>query len=1035
MARPKQKERLEYVDDLTGLHNRRYFREKLLEEKRRADKKGSSFALAMIDLDNFKPINDFYGHLTGDQVLSQVAALLEKTIRPSDILCRYAGDEFVMIFPEIREDDVIRVAERIKENLAQASWTDEKGEPIQPVTCSLGYTFYAEKGRDLEALVGWADQALYTVKRRGGNGHCGEKDIPKKSIGRPLVSTPYIVGRDSESARLRSLLQEAHQEKGRLVLIHGEAGVGKTRLVKELQQILERRGGTALVGGCHEETRAIHYYPFREAFSRFFSEKKEERSLLLKNLPGYSQRELARILPGLTELQPSELDRAPDPFRLFEAVRLLFVTLTKQAKDSLLFIVEDLHWSDGASLDLLQYLARNLKKTGVLLCGTYRTEEAVGQEGSRLLRFAGSLQREGLSEEIALEPLSAESISAMVRLLYPGIKVSRELQDFLYQKTEGNPFFAEELLKFLTEEEVREGLPKIQEVPQSVHAVLQRRIDSLDPGTKEILACGALIGEEFEFEVLQTIQDRSQREILDAVEAGVKTHIVRESFERGEERYRFIHALMADVLYSGIGKVRRRLWHGQAGEALENIYAGRLQQLNGRLVYHFERGEKWEKGLNSALRSARQAKNDYANQEAIHLYRKAREILPRLNRESEEERIAIAEGLGDVYQITGDYEKALEEYRFVEDSARAKGEEKKEADALSTISKIYDLQDNFDEMMAYAEKSYGIYRKTRDQKGLAESLHSIGSVHMNRGDYDEALECYKKSLKIREEIGEKRGAALSLRSIGIVHVNRGDYAEALDYYKRSLNIQKEIGNKRDVGSSLNSIGNVFADQGKYAKALEYYEDTLAIRREIGDRSGIAGTLFNIGRIHSDRGNYGKALKCLGEALKIQREIGNRRHVAMSLNSIGIIHWNHGDYDDALRCYEKALKIQREIGDTPGSTLSLHNIGIIHANRGNYGKALKCYEEALNIQREIGGKRGMAQTLHSIGVVHWSRGDYEQALKCHEESLSTKREIGDRRGVAVSLISIGNIHVNRGDYTEALKCYEEALNIQREIGDK
>ncbi|TET81005.1 GGDEF domain-containing protein, partial [candidate division TA06 bacterium] len=177
MARPKQKERLEYVDDLTGLHNRRYFREKLLEEKRRADKKGSSFALAMIDLDNFKPINDFYGHLTGDQVLSQVAALLEKTIRPSDILCRYAGDEFVMIFPEIREDDVIRVAERIKENLAQASWTDEKGEPIQPVTCSLGYTFYAEKGRDLEALVGWADQALYTVKRRGGNGHCGEKDI------------------------------------------------------------------------------------------------------------------------------------------------------------------------------------------------------------------------------------------------------------------------------------------------------------------------------------------------------------------------------------------------------------------------------------------------------------------------------------------------------------------------------------------------------------------------------------------------------------------------------------------------------------------------------------------------------------------------------------------------------------------------------------------------------------------------------------------------------------------------------------------
>lgn len=1035
MTRPKRKERLEYIDDLTGLHNRRYFRERLIEEKRKADKKGSAFGLAMIDLDNFKPINDLHGHLTGDQVLSQVAGLLKESVRPYDTVCRYAGDEFVLILPEIREDDVIRVAKRIKENLSQASWADDKGEPIQPVTCSLGYSFYSEKERDLDGLLGWADQALYAVKRRGGNGYCGEKDIPSESIRRPLVTAPRLVGRDKESALLRSLVEEVQQEGGRLTLISGEAGLGKTRLMKELRQFLERRGGTALVGGCHEETRAIHYYPFREAFKHFFEEKGNEGFSIFEKLPKYSHTELSRILPGLTEMQPSELDRAPDRFRLFEAVRLLLKSLSARSKSPLLFIVEDLQWSDEASLDLLHYLARNLTDATVLLCGTYRTEEAVGEKVSRLLRFKGSLQREGLSEEITLGPLLPEGVSAMAHLLYPGTKIPQDFVDFLYQKTGGNPFFVEELLKYLSEESIGEAVPKIREVPQSIHAVLQRRLDTLAPETKEILTCGALVGDEFEFEVLQKVQDRPRSKVLDAIEMGVKAHVVSESFEAGEERYRFVNSLMADVLYSGIGKARRRLWHGQVGEALEELYAGRLKQLNGRLTYHFERGERWEKALQSALRSAKQAKEDYANHEAIRLYRKAREILPSLDREPKEEMTLIAEGLGEVLQITGDYGEALEEYGLLENLARERGDEKKEGEALAGMARVFNRQGNYDEMMTYAERSHGIHKRIGDQKGVAESLHSIGNAHWNTRDYGKALKCYEQSLKIRREIGDKPGEASSLHNIGNVHWGRGNYDEALKCYEESLNIRRTIGNKWGVGSSLSSIGNVLADRGDYENALKCLKESLKTRREIGDRRGTASSLVNMGTVHVDRGEHRKALNCYEESLKIQMEIGDKRDAALSLLNIGIVHWNHGDYQEALRCYEESLKIQREVGDKQGVALSLHNIGLIHANRRDYRDASKCYEDALHIQREIGDKRGVAQTLHSIGVVYWNRGDYEEALKCHEESLKIKREMGDRRGAAASLNSIGNVYANRGEYGEALKCYEESLTIQSEIGDK
>lgn len=1033
MREVEQNKRLAYIDDLTGLYNRRYFREKLLKEKRKADKKGSSFGLAMIDLDGFKPINDTYGHLTGDRVLSQVGELLKESLRPSDVLCRYAGDEFVVIFPEVREDDLIRVAERIKENLAGALWRDEKGESIQPVTCSLGYSFYSEKGKDLNELISWADQALYCAKRRGGNGHCGDKDLPEESTGRPLMHTPHIVGRDKELRQLTSLLEQVHGEERRLILIHGEAGAGKTRLMRELRQVLERRGGIALIGNCHEETRSIPYYPLRDAFNRFFDEKKDAALSLLKNLPEYSQRELARILPRFKEMKPSELERAPDSFRLFEAIRLLLQDLSIRSENPLLFVVDDLQWSDDASLDLLHYLARNLRETRVLLCGTYRTEEKEASPG--LLRFAGLLRREKLSEEMFLEPLSAKGVSTMLRLLCPGKKTPEEFQDFLYEKTEGNPFFVEEVVKFLGEEGIGEGLPKIREVPLSIYAVLQRRMDSLAPGMKEILACAALVGKEFEFDVLQRVQDRPQREILGTMDAAVKARIIRESFEGGEERYHFVHSLMADVLYSGVGKVRRRLWHGEVGETLEEFYAGRLEQLNGRLVYHFERGEKWEKALNYSLRSARQAKDDYANQEAIRFYTKAREMLPRLTRETEDDVVAIAEELGDTYQITGDYEKALEEYQLVEETARRKGDEKKEGDALSKMSLVHELQGNYDEMMSHAERSYAIRERMGDQKGLAESLRIVGNVHANRGEYGEALSYLTDSLRLRQEIDDQTGAAASLGAIGAVHWQQGDYEAALRCNEESLRIRRDVGDKRGMAASLNSIGIVHWSRGDYEAALKCHKESMKIRRETGDKRGTAGSLTNIGNVHWGRGEYGEALKCHEESLKIDREVGSKTGIAAGLTNIGNTHFARGDYGEALRYQEESLEVSREIGDKKNVALSFINMGDVHAERGDYGEALNSYEGSLNIQKKIGDKWGFAISLLGIGNVHQGLYHIEKAMKYHRESLALTEKLGMKPEKTAVLARIGMNHHLSGDDEMALEHLNKALELAEEFGTK
>jgi diguanylate cyclase (GGDEF)-like protein len=1022
---------LHYLDDLTGLHNRRYFRERLLEEKRKADEKGATFALMMLDLDNFKLINDLHGHLAGDKVLRDVGRLLRGSLGQAGILCRYAGDEFVVILPETTETSVIEVAERVTKSLAQASWTDDKGGPIQTVTCSLGYAFYSEAGKDPTDLISWADQALYAAKRRGGNGHCGEKEISKELAGQPLVATPYLVGRERELAQLKSLHGEIRQHGG-LVLIHGEMGVGKTRLTKELKQHVERTGGTVLTGGCHVDTRSIPYYPFRDAFRRYFETGEEEDGSSLETLPEYSQRELARILPGIKEIHHTELERPPDSYRLFEATRLLLQGISTVSGSTVLLIVEDIHWSDKASLDLLHYLARNLEKAPVLMYATYRTEEA--RKSPNLSSFLGSVTGEKLAEEIFLVPLSSESVSTMLNLLYPGVRFPKDFHEFLYRKTEGNPFFVEELLKSLSPEEIQEGLTRIEKVPASLRAVLESRIDSLSPEMREVLACGALVGEEFEFRVLCEVSDRPLSEILDAMEAGTGGHILVERIEAGEERYAFAHSLMADVLYSGLAKVRRRMWHAQTGTALERIHAGRLDQLYGQLMYHFERAENWEKALHYALSAARQARDDYANDEAIRLYKKARLMLHRLTRDATMENVVITQSLGDVYQLTGRYREALAEYTLLRDAAERNDDGLEEGQALCRMAEIHHIQGDYEHMMELAQTAQSAFESANSRTGIAASLDLVGNAYFHQGEFEKAMECCEQALKIHKKTADERGIASSLLSIGIVHDSRGDYDEALKSHGQSLDIWRRIGDKRKTASTLTSIGDVYTNKGDFTEALKHHEEAFDILREMGDIRGSATCLQSIARVHSDRGDLSEALRYFEESLKSHKEIGSKPGIALSLNGIGNVYWNRGEFEKALKYYEECYAIRSEIGDVHGAAMSLHNIGIIHANRGEYEEALTCYLESLETQREIGDKHSMALSLHSTGVILWCRGSYDEALKYHQEGLAIKRDIGSRKGAAISLISIGSIYTDRGDYQKALGSLTEALRIQEDIGD-
>jgi signal transduction histidine kinase/tetratricopeptide (TPR) repeat protein len=863
----------------------------------------------------------------------------------------------------------------------------------------------------------------------------------QEAMGRPLQTATKMVGREKELRRIRVLLESVHRRTRiglpKMIFIKGEAGIGKSRMMRELQQNVVSRGETVLIGNCYEETHSIPYFPFRDALKRFFEINKEEAISTFKKLPGYSQWEISRILPvgAYSDILLPKFEQTSNKYRLYEAIRLFLENISGRFG---LFIIEDLHWSDAASLDLLHYLTRNVTQIGMI--GTFRTEETVGVS---LHRFISSLQKENLTEEIKLQPLPRDELSALLNQLTSGLKQSKQFQDDLYKKTQGNPFFVEELLIFYGRSNLPIGQAGVSldkmEVPKTIQAVLQKRIGSLSTETKEVLTCGALIGEEFDFEVLRKVLKKSEEDILDAVEGGIREHFVRElvGHESGPERYKFNHSLMSDVLYFGIGKVKRRILHGKVGEALEAVYADRLEVLNGHLSFHFEKGEKWEKAFDYAFKSAKHAKDVYANQESIRMYEKAREILPRITVESEsdpkEAEIDISQGLGDVYRITGEYEKALQEYRMIDKLARIIGDEEIKGGALSKIAGIYSAQGKLNESILYGKRSYKIHQKTGNRKGLAVSLNDIGIVHMMRGDYGEALKCYKDSLVIRREFGDKELIAGILNNIGNVYLDQGDSDKALKCLEESLSIKREFGNKRGISVSLNNIGNVHHGRGDNMKSLKCLQEALKISREIGEKFGTALNMFNISLVHLSLGAHMKALKYYEESLTIFREIGDKSYVERSLNGIGVIHWKLGRYKEALKIFEEALAILKQIGSKKALASIFNNIGVIHFNLGDYGKALNYLDESYTIQKKIESKMGTAWSLLDLGTLHQLLFDLEHAMQFHKESITLMEEIKAKNEMVKVLTEIGTNYFLLGENEESLKYSKKALGIVVKLG--
>ena len=406
-------------------------------------------------------------------------------------------------------------------------------------------------------------------------------------------SAKILVGRQREMAELNAALDCAMAGHGRLVMLAGEPGIGKTRIAQELAGLAEQRGARVLWGWCYEQEGAPPYWPWVQPVRSYISATEPDR---LRAEMGPGAADIAEVIPEvrgkLPDLEPPPaLDPNQARFRLFDS----FATLFKNAAESqpLMLVLDDLHWADKPSLLLLEFLARQISESSLLIVGTYRDAEV--SPDHPLFGTLAQLSRDQSFRRQVLTGLPPADVGEFI-LTTSGANASQELIETLYADTEGNPFFMNEVIRLLVDRgelgnaSVGGGAPALA-VPQSVLEVIGQRLNRLSKECNDLLTTAAVIGRQFDFNLLGILSEgATELELVELVEEALQAQIIQGLPEAGD-RYQFSHALVQQTLLERLSTRRRVRLHAKVGEALETLYGEYGGDHAAELAYHFAEAE------------------------------------------------------------------------------------------------------------------------------------------------------------------------------------------------------------------------------------------------------------------------------------------------------------------------------------------------------------------------------------------------------------------------------------------------------------
>ena len=598
----REASRLIFVDELTGLYNRRFMRQYLRDRLDHFVQSRTPLCIIMFDLDGFKQVNDTYGHLEGDLVLKRLAQLIRETVPSGSYAIRFAGDEFFVFLEGVDGAGGVSVAEGIRERVAAQPFSSDKVPDGVPVQLSVGVAACPEDATSATDLIDAADQALYQSKRMGKNcvSRASRSMLPPEEEVLKRFPCPRVVGRYAELEELDRALVDSAARKHRFLLVEGHRGLGKSRLLAEAMQRAGTRGLRCFFGRCLESHQAIPYSSLTPMVTECLTREHGQLESVMRRLSGPTLTELGTIIPGLATADGPRESLTAEERRslLFHGMGDLLCLLSERAP--LILFLDDIHFVDDASLEVL-YRLLDRDDGGVVVYGAGRSEALTQQEAPPpLLRLFALLRQSPNFSNVSLATLAPQDVKQMLAAILERHTPSPAFLQHLFEASGGIPLFVEETLKGL----IAKGILKaaegtwdldavnLAEIPASLEAAVLGGLEALDQETHAMIWKAAVVGPHVDLTLLAGVLGKDPGETQQLVDRGKKQRVFEEPGPLSdEEEVRFLNQCFQQIVYTGLGQDDRRRTHRVVGEVAERLAGPQVEAVLGPLAYHFERSD------------------------------------------------------------------------------------------------------------------------------------------------------------------------------------------------------------------------------------------------------------------------------------------------------------------------------------------------------------------------------------------------------------------------------------------------------------
>ena len=901
-----------------------------------------------------------------------------------------------------------------------------------------------------------------------------------------LLATYEFVGMQREMRDLRAALEDSLSGRGRLIMLTGDTGIGKTRVAQELATYAGLRGAQVLWGRCYREQGTPPYWPWIQAIRSYVQGRDEEQ---LRSELGAGAADIAELvtevrerLPELTSPPPlASADQAR--FRLFDSISNFLKAASRQ--QPLVVILDDLHWADQPTLSLLQFVARELRGTRLLLLGTYQDVQVSLRHP--LSQDLGELARERLFQRVPLRGLSQEEVAYFIQIV-SGSTPAPGLVEAVFRQTEGNPFFVTEVARLLVQEgalsgeAARDGRRWSVRIPQGVREVIGQRLDPLSEGCRQALTVAAVIGREFSLELLgRLVEDMPSNRLLEVMEEGLSARVIDEiPMEVG--RYRFAHALIRDTLLEEMSNTRKVRLHAVISEVLEQLYGRDSQDHAAEIAQHLAEAVTVtgsERLVRYSLMAGERALETHAPDEALDYFQRALEAKHGQSgaggseRDMDEETAALMFGIGRSQLAT------LERHEMRE--------------AVSSLSQALDFYvQGRDVVKAVAVGEYPLPPLPGQRVGVTQLVaralamippdsHEAGGllsrygrvIGVEEGDYEGAQETAGRALAIAQREGDLQLEMRSLADSAFVDIFHLHFEKSLEQSRRVIDLARRL---NQVDGEMH--GHLYAASclmftGDREGARLHAAASLALAERLRDRFWLSSALslnlavsrlqgdWAVGRTFSERGLTAapRDPRILGGRTMLEYEVGEfgdgegylERLLETMRQAVTGPNYEHtyaatvipfvaritGDFDRLPVAEQAANAVLSSPSASPYLAVRARiALGMVSVLRSDADAAQEQYEALETVQGTQVAAGGIICTDRLQGLLADTMGRTDDATGHFEDALGFCLRAGYRPEYAWTASDYADMLLQRnapGDRGKSISLLDEALTIASELG--